>query len=261
MYSATCEAFLESIAEKHEEVTSAEASYIKETIRIDHNPNIITESELQDTLTTLGYTAYLRSNIHQETNDSKSTTRKARELHGVRKRRDESILGLRYAPGIMFGAFLLIPYVAILYPAHLATLYEGGIFEHFEGAFQLDSTGGFLFLRIYLVMTGVVLFFTGMPVLRGAYLSVRMRQVTTDLLVALTVLGAFLYSTLAVALGQNDIYYDLTIVVAASVTAAAFYEAAVKKRALNRLTNLTISHVDTVASTRQMERPKYPSKR
>jgi heavy metal translocating P-type ATPase len=244
MYSATCETFLESVAENHDGVTSAEASYITETVRIDHDPSKISESELQDVLTTLGYTAYLRSNTHQESNRSESTTRKTRELHGVRKRRDESILGLRYAAGILFGAFLLVPYVAILYPAHLAPLL-GGMFAHFEGAFQLDSAGGFLFLRIYLVMTGVVLFFTGMPILRGAYVGLRTRQPTTDLLVAITALGAYVYSTITVLLGQNDIYYDLAIVVVAAVMAATFYEAAVKKRALNRLTNLTVSQVDT----------------
>lgn len=244
MYSATCETFLESVAENHDGVTSAEASYITETVRIDHDPNKISESELQDALTTLGYTAYLRSNTRQEPNRSDSTARKSRELHGVRKRRDESILGLRYAAGILFGAFLLVPYVAIIYPAHLAP-FLGGMFAHFEGAFQLDSAGGFLFLRIYFVMTGVVLFFTGMPILRSAYVGLRTRQPTTDLLVAITALGAYVYSTITVLLGQNDIYYDLAIVVAAAVTAATFYEAAVKKRALNRLTNLTVSQVDT----------------
>jgi heavy metal translocating P-type ATPase len=244
MYSATCETFLESVAKNHNGVRSAEASYITETVRIDHDPSTISESELQDALTTLGYTAYLRSNTRQEPTRSESTTRKTRELHGVRKRRDESILGLRYAAGILFGAFLLVPYVAILYPAHLAP-FLGGMFTHFEGAFQLDSAGGFLFLRIYLVMTGVVLFFTGMPILRGAYVGLRTRQPTTDLLVALTAVGAYVYSTITVLLGQNDIYYDLAIVVAAAVTAATFYEAAVKKRALNRLTNLTVSQVDT----------------
>jgi heavy metal translocating P-type ATPase len=72
-----------------------------------------------------------------------------------------------------------------------------------------------------------------------------MRRPTTDLLVALAAVGAYVYSTLAVLLGRIDVYYDLTVVIAASVTAAAFYEAAVKRRALGRLTDLTVSQVDS----------------
>jgi heavy metal translocating P-type ATPase len=244
MYSATCEAFLESVAEARDGVADAEASYITETVRVDHDPDVISPSSLEDALTTLGYTAYRRSDAEAPDDESGGTSRRARELHGVRKRRDETFLGLRYAAGILFGAFLLIPYISVIYPAHLATVIEWGPIEQFSGAFQ-PGDGGFQFLRVYLVMTGIVLFFTGMPVLRGAYVSLRMRRPTTDVLVVLAALGAFVYSTLAIVLGRIDVYYDLTIVIAASVTAAAFYESSIKKRALNRLTDLTVSQVDT----------------
>jgi heavy metal translocating P-type ATPase len=244
MYSATCEAFLESVAKKREGVVAAEASYITETVRVDHDPDLVSASALEGALTTLGYTAYRRSDAAAPSDDSGNASRRSRELRGVRKRRDETFLGLRYAAGVLFGTFLLLPYVSIIYPAHLATVIDWGFINQFAGAFQPDE-GGFQFLRLYFVMTGIVLFFTGMPVLRGAYVSLRMRRPTTDVLVALAALGAFIYSTLVVVVGRIDVYYDLTLVVAASVTAAAFYESAIKKRALNRLTDLTVSQVDT----------------
>lgn len=245
MYSATCEAFLESVAERRDGVTDATASYITETVRIDHDPAAVSPSDLEGALTTLGYTAYRRSDAERATDETESASRRSRELRGVRKRRDETIFGLRYAAGLLFGAFLMIPYVSIIYPASLATVSEWWFLEQFAGAFRLDGPGGFLFLRIYLVLTGIVLFFTGMPVLRGAYVSLRMRRPTTDVLVALAALGAFVYSTLAVLVGGSAVYYDLTLVIAASVTAAAFYESAIKKRALGQLTDLTVSQVDT----------------
>ena len=245
MYSATCEAFLESVANKQEGVYDAAASYVTETIRVSHDTDLLSKTELRDALSTLGYTAYLRETVSDESAGTDSTTRQAREMGGVRKRQDDQILEFRYAAGLLFGAFLLVPYVSILYPTHLASLVDWAALSVFEGALDLGGQGGFMFLRIYLVLTGVILFFTGLPVLRGAYVGLKMRQPNTDLLVAATAVSAYLYSTVAVLVGRIDIFYDVTVIVAAAVTAATFYESSVKQRALSRLTELTVSQVDT----------------
>jgi heavy metal translocating P-type ATPase len=245
MYSPTCESFLESIASDYDGVVAVEASYITETVRVTHDPEAVSAATLRDALSTLGYTAYLREDAERATTESASTARRTREMDGLRKRRDDQLLGLRYAAGVLFGAFLFVPYVAILYPSYLSTAVDWWVLHQFEGALRLTGSGGLLFLRVYLVMTGVVLFFTGMPVLRGAYVSLKMRRPTTDLLVATTAVSAYAYSTLAALSGRTDIYYDLTIVVAAAVTAAVFYESSIKQRALKRLTDLTVSQVDT----------------
>ena len=244
MHSATCEAYLESLAESREGVTDAEASYVTETIRVEHDPDTVSKASLRDALSTLGYTAYLREDASTDTSDTGGTTRRSREMGGIRKRRDDQLLGMRYSVGFLFGAFLLVPYVAILYPAHLASIFDWQALAVFQGAFRLDSQGAFVFLRLYFVMTGLILVFTGLPVLRGAYISLKMRRPNTDLLVAITATSAYAYSTVAVILGRNDIFYDLAIVVTAAVTAAAFYESSIKQRALDRLTELTISQVE-----------------
>ncbi|MGZ0746798.1 heavy metal translocating P-type ATPase [Haloparvum sp. AD34] len=244
MHAATCEAYLESVAESRPGVVAAEASYVTETIRVDHDPESTSARDLRDALSTTGYTAHLRTETAEVDDAATGGTRRSREVEGVRKRRSDEILGLRYAAGIVFGAFLLIPYVAVLYPAHLATVVDHPALATYQGAFELSGASGFLFLRIYFVLTGIVLVFTGKPVLRGAYTSLKMRRPNTDLLVAITAMSAFWYGTGAVLVGQNDIYYDLTIVVAAVVTGAAFYETAIKQRALARLTELTVSQVD-----------------
>ncbi|PAU80818.1 copper-transporting ATPase [Halorubrum salipaludis] len=245
MYSATCEAYLESLAEKQEGVTSAEASYVTETIRVEHDPDTASKESLREALSTLGYTAYLREDASSDVGEAGGTTRRSREMGGIRKRRDDQLLGMRYSVGFLFGAFLLVPYVAILYPAQLASIFDWQVLEIFEGAFRLDSQGAFVFLRLYFVMTGIILVFTGLPVLRGAYISLKMRRPNTDLLVALTAISAYAYSTAAVILGQNDIFYDLAIIVTAAVTAMVFYESSIKQRALDRLTELTISQVES----------------
>lgn len=244
MHSATCEAYLESLAETRDGVFGAEASYVTETIRVEHDPSDISKESLRDALSTLGYTAYLREHASLDAEEGEGTTRRVREMGGIRKRRDDQLLGMRYSAGLLFGAFLLVPYVAILYPAHLASIVDWQALEIFEGAFRLDSPGAFAFLRVYFVMTGIILFFTGLPVLRGAYISLKMRRPNTDLLVAITAISAYAYSTAAAILGRNDVFYDLAIVVTAAVTAAVFYESSIKQRALDRLTELTISQVE-----------------
>jgi heavy metal translocating P-type ATPase len=243
MYSATCEAYLESVAENQAGVTTAEASYVTETIRIDHDPATVSKDALRDALSTLGYTAYLRDDASTEGDGIGGTTRRSREMGGIRKRQDDQLLSMRYSVGFLFGAFLLVPYVAILYPTHLASIFDWQALAIFEDAFQLDSQGAFVFLRLYFVLTGIILIFTGLPVLRGAYISLKMWRPNTDLLVANTAVSAYLYSTAAVILGRNGIFYDLAIVVTAAVTAMVFYESSIKQRALNRLTELTIAQV------------------
>nr|WP_241987246.1 cation-translocating P-type ATPase [Halorubrum sp. SD690R] len=243
MYSPTCEAYLEHIADIQSGVIAVEASYVTETIRVYHDADAVSVNDLRDVLSRTGYTAFLRSDV--STDGDASGTRRSREADGLRKRRSDEVLGLRYAAGIVFGAFLMVPYVAIMYPAHLAPYLDAVFLNAFEGAFQLSGSSGFLFLRIYFVLTAIVLFFTGMPVLRGAYISLKMRRPTTDLLVAVTVVSAFCYGTGAVLLGDNDIFYDLTLVVATVVSGVSFYETSIKQRALERLTDLTVSQVNS----------------
>ncbi|ELY48603.1 heavy metal translocating P-type ATPase, partial [Natronorubrum bangense] len=93
--------------------------------------------------------------------------------------------------------------------------------------------------------TGIVLYLTGMPLLRGAYVSLWLRRPSTHLFAALTIVAAFCYGTISFVVGDPQIYYDLTILVAATVMAAVFYEETVKRTALNRLTDLTVSQVGT----------------
>ena len=238
--TATGEEFLESIAHSREGVFEAEASYVTETIRIGYNPNLVDPEELCDTLSIVGYTAYLREDQTDGTDVATSSTRRSRGQH---ERGLDDTLGFRYAAGVLFGAFLMLPYVSLLYPAHLSAFLNSGIFRQFSGAATFDGPGGLLVVRLYFVLTGVVLFFTGKPLLRGAYVSLKMRRPNTDLLVSLTVVGAFVYSSVTAVVGRSDVYYDLTLVVAAVVVAAIFYESLVKRRAMDLLTDLTLSQV------------------
>ncbi|SDK78558.1 heavy metal translocating P-type ATPase [Natronorubrum texcoconense] len=253
MHSTLCESYLESIAERCEGVADAAASYVTETVQVDHDPDRVSAAELEDALSRTGYTAYRReeaaggddggSVVSGGRSNDTSTTRRSREMRGMRKRRSEDVLEIRYIVGIVFGSFLLVPYVTVFYPVYLSRYTEYWLFAQYGETFA--SFDGMLFLPVFFVLTAAVLYLTGMPLLRGAYVSLKLRQPSTQLLAALTIVAAFCYGTLSFFEGRPEVYYDLTILVAATVMAAVFYEETVKRAALNRLTDLTVSQVDT----------------
>jgi len=85
------------------------------------------------------------------------------------------------------------------------------------------------------VFASIVLFYTGYPILRGAYVSLRARQPNMDLLVSLAAVSSYAYSTLAMFLGRTDLYFDVTIAVILVVTAGNHYESLIKRRATGAL--------------------------
>ena len=241
MHNPTCELFVESRATASDGVTAAEASYVTETARIDHDPEEITEQTLCDRLSTVGYTATVldaqggtREEDHHRRADLTRNERRAR-------RSMDEMLGFRYIAGVVFGTFLLLPYVVVLYPVYISSTF-GMSLGPFDQVTGVSDT--LVLLPLFLTVSGVVLFFSGLPLLRGAYVSLKTRTANTDLLVTVTIVSAYLYGLVALVAGRLDVYFDLTIVIAASVVAAILYESLQKQRAVEQLTDLTVSQVE-----------------
>ncbi|MFC6718329.1 heavy metal translocating P-type ATPase [Natrialbaceae archaeon GCM10025810] len=246
MHSSACEAYLESVATGVEGVDDAEASYVTETVEVVHDPDRIAPADLEDALTTTGYTAYLReraakSGAAETSGAEMGTTHRAREMTGVRKRRTDDMLEARYIVGVVFGTFVFLPYIVLLYPVFLDSLVDSAILAVYTRELVTEDVS--MLMHVFFGLTGIVLWMSGMPLLRSAYVSAKLRRPTAGLLAALTVVSAYVYSLIAGSIGRVDVYYDLTIVVATLVSGAIYYEAAVKRDALERLTELTISQV------------------
>ncbi|KPN31524.1 putative copper-exporting P-type ATPase B [Halolamina pelagica] len=144
----------------------------------------------------------------------------------------------------MFASFLLIPYTVVFYPSHLASL--------LGGTDPLAGEGNIaMVLPVFLVLTLVVIFVTGAPVLRDAYIALKLRTPNTGLLVTLTAFAAYFYATAAFFAGGTHAYYDLAVVSVATVTGATFYESLAKRKAASALTDLTVSRVEE--ATRETE--------
>ncbi|MBX0296923.1 cation-translocating P-type ATPase [Halomicroarcula sp. F27] len=229
MHCTTCEAFLESVANVTAGVADTSASYVTETVRVDYDSNELSESALLDVFSQGAYTA-----LHRDDD--------------LARQRTEEELTWRLAAGVMFGMMVMLPYIISLYPVHFGVLYSG---RSMELARELVASARYFYYFLFF-FTSLVLFYTGGPLLRGAYVSLRMRQPNMDLLVSLAAVSAYLYSTIAVFLVQigvidaiyNHVYYDVTVAIILVVTAGTYYESTIKRQATKRLSELTTAQVD-----------------
>jgi Cu2+-exporting ATPase len=214
MHCTTCEAFIESRGETDDGIYGVEASYATDTVRVRYDPETLDEAEIPGLLSGYGYTAEQRSDGRPE-DDTNET---AKFLAG----------------GGLFGMMVMVWYALFLYPTYFG-------YEPIADFGGLD--GIYVFANIW-VMASFVLFYTGWPILRGAYVSLRAGVPNMDLLVALAATSAYVYSTLAMGLGRTDLYFDVTVAIVLVVTGGSYYENRIKKRAVGRLSELTERQIE-----------------
>ncbi|RQG90788.1 heavy metal translocating P-type ATPase [Natrarchaeobius chitinivorans] len=224
MYCVTCEAFIESVATATDGVSAASASYVTDTVRIDHDPDRVSLEEVKDEISRLGYSAY------------------GREDAVSRRRADNWEMG-RIAVGVLMGMMVMLQYVVLIYP-----IYFGGLFYDDQTAAFLEATlASHRATPFYVVigaLTTIVLGVTGKPILQGAYVGIKTRSPNMDLLVAIAAVSAYLYSTLSIAVGGPHIYYDVTVAIVVIVTVGGYYESTLKREATERLSDLTAVQVE-----------------
>lgn len=224
MHCVTCESFIEAVATGSDGIDGASANYVTDTVRVDFDPDRMDPAGIRESISGLGYTAYPREDA-------------------ISKIQADNRAFARLAVGVLVGMMVMFQYVVIIYPT-----YFGGLFyDARTAAFlaeMMDATGGGYFFVVIGVLSSIVLLYTGKPILRGAWVSVRMRSPNMDLLVAIAAVSAYLYSTLVVFTGGSHIYYDVTVAIVVIVTVGNHHESSVKARATELLSDLTTVQVD-----------------
>ena len=216
MHCATCEAFLESTAVDNDGVGAATASYATETLKLHYDPDAVKADRLPALVSGYGYDATERA--------LSDDTTMAGDVAVVK-----FLIG-----GGFFGMMTMMWYVLFIYPKYFG----------FEPLIDLSGFDGlYLFTQLWL-LASLVLFYTGYPILRGAYVSLTAGEPNMDLLVAVAALGSYGYSTLAMGLGRTDLYFDVTVAIVLVVTFGNYYETRIKRRASNLLSELTAIQVD-----------------
>ena len=213
MHCSSCELYLESVAEDRPGVHGAEASYASEAVRVAYDPEVTDPDDLADALSGMGYRARRRDEQAPEEPGAAS----------------------RLLVGGIFGMMAMTWYAIFLYPRYFG--YEPPVsLGTFDGAYLYGQLA---------VVTAIILLYTGRPMLRGAYVSLRSRRPNVDLLVTTAALSAYVYSTGRLLAGGTDLYYDVTIVVVLAVAVGTYYESRIKHRTAGLLADLTELQVET----------------
>ncbi len=210
MHCATCELFLERQATAQSGVTGASASYATGTMKVSYDPETVEEGDLPGTVSGMGYEASLRADGASEDNEQVG----------------------RLLVGGFFGMMTMLWYLLFLYPAYLG-MDPSVLLLDVEGA-----AGSYLRWNLA-VMAAVVVGYTGWPLLRGAFVSLRTRRPNMDLLVAMAATTAFGYSVVALLLGRTEVYFDVATVIILAVSIGDYYRDRVRSAALGQLTDLT----------------------
>ncbi len=217
MHCTTCEAFLSLRGDATDGIGSVEASYATDTARVSHDPDRVERASLPEKLSGYGYTARFRDDDLDTGGDEATVTR--------------LVVGA-------FLAMLVMPwYLFFLYPRYVGI--DIGILTA-----DMTTTVNLYFpmVVIALLATGIV-FYTGWPILRGAYVSLTTGQPNMDLLLSVAILGSYSYSSVALATGSLHLYYDVSIAIVLVVTAGTCYEQRLKRQATGLLSSLTEARV------------------
>ncbi|MFB6153313.1 MAG: heavy metal translocating P-type ATPase [Halodesulfurarchaeum sp.] len=219
MHCATCEAFLESRAIGESGVEAATASYPSGMMQIEYDPGRLDPESLPDLVGGAGYEAHPVDTDRDTANRTGQTTG-------------------RLLVGGFFGMMTMLWYILFLYPWYLGFPEEALLLSLWGPA------GTYLLANIW-VMTTVVLGYTGFPILRGAYVSLKAGHPNMDLLVGMAASIAYLYSVVGFFTGSRELYFDVVVVVIVVVTLGNYYETRVKERAAGHLSELTRERVTT----------------
>ncbi|MGD8426671.1 MAG: cation-translocating P-type ATPase [Balneolaceae bacterium] len=207
MHCSTCESFIESISRRQEGIYKCEASYASELVKVYYDPKKLSKDALPALISKMGYKAHPMGNF---SNNSEFLTFARLLLGGLC-----SIAGL-------------IVYILVLYPIYIT----GHSIIPFAPVTQ------YFFIANVFIMTSLVLFFTGFPILRGAWVSLTVMKPNMDLLISIAALSAYLFSTGALLTGTNELYFDVTMAIVMVVSLGNFYEKRIKKDKNSLLTQL-----------------------
>ncbi|RJT02999.1 cation-translocating P-type ATPase [Halococcus sp. IIIV-5B] len=217
MHCSTCESFIETSATETDGINDAQASYATDMVRLDYDPSTIDRGGLIDAVSKLGY--------HASDPDE--------EDEGAEERFEFGRLRLVF--GGLAAMAVMMFYAAFLYPVYLG---------YYPESFLSGTSASLIaFVPIFFGST-IVLFGVGFPILRGAYVSLKVRQPNMDVLIAFAVLAAYVYSVFALAfLDTTHVYFDVSTMVIVVVSIGNHIEARFKRRALGDLSALTESRI------------------
>lgn len=197
MHCSSCESFLEAMASHKKGILKSEASYASEMIKVYYDPEQLRADQIPAMLSGMGYCVRdTDTNLHTEKNNEIA----------------------RLIIGGFFGIIGLLLYSLFLYPEYVSG----------ESFIPLTESERLFFISNIFVMTSFVLFYTGFPILRGAWVSLSVLRPNMDLLVTIAAVSAYIYSLGAFITGATEVYFDVTMAIILVVSIGNYYEKKIK---------------------------------
>jgi len=211
MHCASCEFMLKKLGERVKGVLDVTACYATSTAKVTYDPDIIDESDLPEVLSHAGYKAGFRSEIVEQ--------------------RDDDLSLLRLLTGVSLSAIVMMLYLAFFYPTNLGLV----------SVEELESMRWLAFYaapRVMFLLTTILIFYVGFPILRGAWIGIGAGALNMDNLLAIAILAAYGYSIHQMLIGSHDLYFDVAAVIVTVVTAGRFFEHNAKFNATAELSRI-----------------------
>jgi Cu2+-exporting ATPase len=224
MHCASCEYLIERLAPRTPGILAATSSYASGTVKVTYDPVLIDEGQLAAAIGRAGY----RARLHDETPPEY----------------DERPELLRLLTAGCLASAVMMLTLLFVYPVH------GGFAQPEDyaaiGWLAFKATPLALF-----VFTTVLVFYVGWPILRGAWTALRVGVPNMDLLLAISILAAYIYSAVQLFRDPLDLYFEVAGTLVAVVTIGRFLERGARRRATQELTGILRAWSDRACVLRE----------
>ena len=117
-------------------------------------------------------------------------------------------------------------------------LYGREVYDHNATTEAMSANIAHILRYASLLLSTPVLFLLGVPILRAAWSQWRLRVISTDALVVLGVISAYVYSYVATLRGGGATYFETACMILVLVTLGRWFEAVGKLHATERVKSL-----------------------
>jgi Cu2+-exporting ATPase len=211
MYTRACEAYLERLVTGIDGVYDGAASYTAETVRVSYDPDQTDRETIEDGLSQWGYRA------SEPSPEETPADRSAFDFDHIR---------MIFAVVVIAPVYII--YAAFFYPVYLGLFPISFLDNHAVVAGLYGPIALF---------TTIIVFGVGFPVFRSAYIGLRERRLTVNVLVALSAFVAYSYSMVSlVFLSRQFLFFDVATTVIVVATIGNHVRAKYKRRAVKGLT-------------------------
>ena len=226
MHCSSCEILIQHSAEKLEGILSVTTSYATSTAKVIYDPEIIDKSKLPEALSLSGYRAHFHADKLSENNE------------------DLSLLWFVLSVGL--AGMVMMLNLAFFYPVDLGLV----SLEELEPVSWLAFNA---VPKVMLLLTTIIIFLVGFPILRGAWIGLRTGILNMDNLLAIAILAAYGYSVGQIMSGKLNLYFDVSAVIVAVVTVGRYFEREAKKNATRELSSIIESWAPSTRVVRNGE--------